>query len=162
YNWGFPDIVVGAGAVWAINPDRTVSRIDPDTGRRVARIDVVADRIAAGREGVWFLSGAAVTRIDPRTNTVGQTVHVGTRATSAIAVGAGKVWVTADQEGVVWRIEPGPSPVTSTIDVGAGVTYLAYGAGALWTANYMDGIVTRIDPRRGAVTAREPIAAAQA
>ncbi len=162
YNWGYANIAVGAGALWAINPDRTVSRIDLDTGRRVATIDVVAERIAAGREGVWFISEADVTRIDPRTNTPGQTIRVGTRATSAIAVGGGKIWVTADQEGVVWRIEPGPSPVTSTIDVGLGVTYTAYGAGALWTANYLHGIVTRIDPRSGKVTATTPIAAVQA
>ncbi len=56
-----------------------------------------------------------------------------------IAVGGGYVWVTAEQEGLLWRIEPGPHPVTRTIDVGAGVTYVAYGAGAVWTANYVDG-----------------------
>jgi ABC-type branched-subunit amino acid transport system substrate-binding protein len=161
FNWGFADIAVGAGAVWAIDPDHTVSRIDLDTGRLAATFDVTADRIAAGREGVWFVREDAVTRIDPRTNRVAETIRLPTRSTSAIAVGAGKVWVTADQEGVVWRIEPGPSPVQSTIDVGVGVTYVAFGAGALWTANYLDGTVTRIDPRSGKVTAREPIAAAQ-
>ena len=77
-------------------------------------------------------------------------------------MGAGKIWVTAQQEGVVWRIEPGPSPVTSTIDVGVGVTYIAFGAGAVWTANYVDGTVTRIDPDTNHVTARIPIGAAQA
>ena len=72
-NWGFPQVAVGAGAVWAINDDRTVSRIDADSGRRVARIVVDAATIAAGREGVWFISAddtRAVTRIDPRTNRV--------------------------------------------------------------------------------------------
>jgi hypothetical protein len=162
FNWGFADIAVGAGAVWALNPDHTVSRIDPRTGKLLATIDVDADRIAAGTEGVWFLAGPTVTRIDPRTNRVGQRIRLGTRATTAIAVGAGNVWVTADQEGVVWRVEPGPSPVTSTIDVGVGATYVAFGAGALWTANYVDGTVVRIDPRTGDVTARAPIGAAQA
>ena len=33
---GFPMIAVGDGAVWAINPDQTISRIDPATGRLVA------------------------------------------------------------------------------------------------------------------------------
>ena len=53
----------------------------------------------------------------------------------------------------MWRIEPGPSPVARTIDVGVGVTYVAYGAGAVWAANYVDGTVSRIDPRTNEVTA---------
>jgi branched-chain amino acid transport system substrate-binding protein len=72
------------------------------------------------------------------------------------------VWVTAEQEGLLWRIEPGPSPVTRSIDVGVGVTYVAYGAGAVWTANYIDGIVTRVDPATARVTSRARIGAAQA
>jgi len=162
FNWGFPDIAVGAGAVWALNPDHTVTRIDPDTGKLVATIDVDADKIAAGTEGIWFLKGSVVTQIDPRTNQVGQKIRIGTKAGTAIAVGAGKIWVTAQQEGVVWRIEPGPSPVTSTINVGVGVTYISFGAGAVWTANYIDGTLARIDPRTNEVTARVPIGAAQA
>jgi ABC-type branched-subunit amino acid transport system substrate-binding protein/DNA-binding beta-propeller fold protein YncE len=165
FNWGFPDIAVGDGAVWAVNPDGTVSRIDPDTGRLVEVIDVVAGgSIAAGKEGVWFVDdeGPAVVRIDPRTNRHGQRIPVGAQDITGIAVGAGSVWTTAEREGVVWRVEPGPSPVTRTIDVGPGVTYIAYGAGAVWAANFIDGTVSKIDPRTNSVTARIPIGAAQA
>ena len=52
----------------------------PTTGKLVATIDVDADKIAAGEEGVWFLKGSVVTRIDPRTNRVGQTIRIGTKA----------------------------------------------------------------------------------
>ena len=54
---GFPQIAVGAGAVWARNPDGTVSRIDPKTGERETTIKtgVAPSTIAAGKEGVWFL-----------------------------------------------------------------------------------------------------------
>jgi branched-chain amino acid transport system substrate-binding protein len=147
-NWGFPQIAVGAGAVWAINPDRTVTRIDPDSGRRIATIDVDAATIAAGKEGVWFIGGSdtqSVTRIDPSTNRVGQTIQVGTHNLSAIDVGAGSVWASAEGEGLLWRIEPGRSPVTRTIDVGVGTTFVSFGGGAVWTANYVDGTVARID-----------------
>ena len=72
------------------------------------------------------------------------------------------MWVTAEQEGLLWRIEPGPNPATRSIDVGVGVTYVAYGAGAVWTANYVDGIVTRVDPAKARVTSRTRIGAAQA
>ena len=147
-NWGFPQIAVGAGAVWAINDDRTVSRIDPDTGRRVATIAVDAATIAAGREGVWFISAddtRSVTRIDPSTNRVGQKIPVGAQNLSAVAVGAGHVWATAAGDGVVWQIDPGRPPVARDIEVGVGTRFLSFGAGAIWTANYIDGTVSRID-----------------
>jgi hypothetical protein len=59
FNWGHPHIVVAAGAVWARNPDHTVSRIDPKTGRLVATIDIEADSIAADDDGVWAVNGTA-------------------------------------------------------------------------------------------------------
>ena len=83
-----------------------------------------------------------------------QTIPIGANSLPAIAVGAGSVWATAENEGLVWRIEPGERPVTRTIDVGVGVSYIAFGEGAVWTANYMDGTVSRIDPRTNAVTDR--------
>jgi len=155
-NTGYPQIAVGAGGVWARNPDAGISRIDPETGELVATIDVSAATVAAGQEGVWFVpwDRPAVRRIDPRTNRVVQTIPIGANALPAIAVGAGSVWATAEDEGVVWRIEPGPRPIPKPIEVGVGVGYIAFGDGAVWAANYIDGTVSRIDPRTNAVTAR--------
>jgi ABC-type branched-subunit amino acid transport system substrate-binding protein/DNA-binding beta-propeller fold protein YncE/predicted Ser/Thr protein kinase len=161
FNWGRPDIVVAAGAVWARNPDHTVSRIDPETGKLVATIDVEASSIAAGDEGVWVVNGSAVTRIDPRTNRVGRTIRLAGEDPSGIAVGAGKVWVPVERDGVVWQIEPGPVPVKRSIAVGVGVDYIAFGAGAVWAGNYIDETVSRIDPRTNEVT-RVPVGAVQA
>jgi ABC-type branched-subunit amino acid transport system substrate-binding protein/DNA-binding beta-propeller fold protein YncE len=160
FNWGHPDIVVGAGAVWTHNPDHTVSRIDPDTGTLVETFDVEAEELAAGEEGVWVVSGSDVTRIDPRTNRVGQTIRLGSDAAS-VAVGAGKVWVPSARDGVVWRIEPGREPITRSIAVGVGVEYIAFGAGAVWAGNYIDGTLSRIDPRTNAIT-QVPVGAVQA
>ena len=162
-NWGFPQIAVGAGAVWAINPDRTVSRIDAETGKREATIDVDAATIAAGKEGVWFIDADdsfAVTPIDPSNNGVGRPIRVGAQNLSAVAVGAGYVWASAQGDGVVWRIEPGRSPIYRTIDVGVGVTFVAYDAGAVWAANYSDGTVARIDVETNDVEAT-PVGAVQ-
>ena len=161
---GLPRIAVGAGAVWAINPDGSVSRIDPATGRLVARIDVESGglTIAAGNEGVWVPDDSSVRRIDPRTNRVSERIPVGTQDIWGLAVGAGSVWATARREGLLWRIEPGRDPVTRTIDVGVGVTFVSFGAGAAWTGNYIDGVVSRIDPGSNTVTARTSIGAPQA
>ena len=54
-NGGFSQIAVGAGGVWATGGG-AVARIDPDTGRLLATVDADAYRLAAGREGVWYLS----------------------------------------------------------------------------------------------------------
>jgi YVTN family beta-propeller protein len=161
---GFPGIAVGAGAVWAINPDQTISRIDPKTGRRVATVDARASTIAAGDAGVWFVDAdrPAVTQIDPRTNRVGQTISAGANVLLGIAVGAGSVWATGENEGLVWRIDPGPHPVTRSIDTGAGVSFITFGDGMVWAANWVDGKVSRIDPHTNAVTATVPIGASQA
>jgi ABC-type branched-subunit amino acid transport system substrate-binding protein len=162
-NWGFPQIAVGAGAVWVINPDRTVSKIDPDTGRRVATIDVDAATIAAGKEGVWVIRAddtVALAPIDPRTNRVGRSIRVGAQSLSAVAVGGGYVWASAEGDGLVWRIEPGRNPITRTINVGVGVTFLAFDSGAIWTANYNDGTVSRIDVETEDVEAT-PVGAVQ-
>ena len=77
----------------------------------MARIDVDALTLAAGREGVWFLSGdetRLVGSIDPRTNRLGQKIKVGAQHLSALAVGDGAVWASAEGDGLVWRIDPGP------------------------------------------------------
>ena len=112
---GFPRLAVGEGSVWAINPDGTVSRIDPASGEIVAKISAPqngARTIAAGDAGVWVLGlQNAMTRIDPRTNRLEEPIEVGTNFLSGIAVGGGSVWATSE-EGQLWRVEPGPRPLT--------------------------------------------------
>ena len=148
-------IAVGAGAVWAANPDGSVSRIDAETGRIVATIDTDASAwtIAAGDGGVWFLGSdepsTAVTRIDPRRNRVTRRIPVGASNLAGVAVGAGSVWAAASDEGVVWRIDPGRPPLLRTIDVGKGVSFVAFGEGAR-----LDGQLHRRHGRPASIPAR--------
>jgi branched-chain amino acid transport system substrate-binding protein len=128
----------------------------------VGTVDAQTNTIAAGAEGVWVLTANGVARIDPSTDRLGKPIGIGAPNTKGIAVGGGSVWVTDDQEGLLWRIEPGPHPVERTIDVGPGAFFVAYGAGAVWVANFIDGTVSRIDQRTNQVTARVPIGAPQA
>ena len=93
---------------------------------------------------------------------MGRTIPVGASNLMGVAVGGGSVWAAADQEGVVWRIIPERSPVTRTIDVGRGVTFVTFGEGAAWTGNYVDGTVARVDPGTSKVTARASVGAPQA
>jgi DNA-binding SARP family transcriptional activator/ABC-type branched-subunit amino acid transport system substrate-binding protein len=150
---GVSGIAVTSAAVWAIDPDGSIARIDPGTGSVVARVPArQATAIASGDAGVWFLtttaSGSpAVARVDTRTNSVGQVIPVQTSGLVGIAVGGGVVWASDPYDGVVWRIEPGPEPVVRTLGLGFGVTQLAFGDGALWVAGVASGTVTRLDPK---------------
>jgi ABC-type branched-subunit amino acid transport system substrate-binding protein/DNA-binding beta-propeller fold protein YncE len=159
---GYPGIAIGDGAVWAVNPRDSISRIDPRSGRVTGEVKAETGRIAGGKEGVWFVSGNSVTRINARTNRPGQRIESGSLELEGIAVGAGSVWATAEADGLVWRFEPGPDPIARSIDVGSGSGYIAFGAGAVWVANYTDGTVSRIDPRTNRVTSRRPIGPVQA
>ncbi len=154
---GLPQIAIGASAVWAIGPDDSVYRIDPQTLRVVARIptDPRPSTIAAGPEGVWFLNflNTDVTRIDPATNRISDKVRVNSDFLAGIAVGAGAVWVTSPQDGLLRRIEPGPQPREISISATPGVWYVAFGSNAVWTGSYSAGAVTRVDARTNATTA---------
>jgi YVTN family beta-propeller protein len=161
---GVPMIAVGAGAVWAINPDNTISRLDPASGRRVAvvRAPEEVEAIAAGDAGVWVISGLnTISRIDPRTNRMRKAIELGSNRLFGIAVGGGAVWATSE-EGVLWRVEPGQPPIERTIEVGAGVRYVAFGDRAVWVANWNDSTVSRVDPATNQVAARVSVGAAQA
>ena len=158
---GVSQLAVGAGAVWAINPDRSVSRIDPDSGTRVATVRMTAgSAIAAGDAGVWALDdeGPTAVQIDPRTNKVRRRIELATDGLTGLAVGAGSVWATDLEAGLLWRIDPRPDPITRTIDVGFGVTAVAYGDGAVWVTNFVRDEIVRIDARSNKVTARIALA----
>ena len=157
-------IAVTADAVWVVNPDRTVSRIDPRTNRLVARLDDVnAESVAAGSEGVWVVepsgdrgSAPGIARIDPSSNRVARRVAVQAESLTAMAVGAGSVWVADPFGGSVWRVNPVPQSVLRQIPLELGVRGVAFGAGRVWVTNEVTGTVQAIDPRtnRASVVAR--------
>jgi ABC-type branched-subunit amino acid transport system substrate-binding protein len=160
WDLGLTQLVVGDGAVWARDPDGSVARIDPGSGRVVARVPGDVNRLAAGDAGVWAEVGNAVARIDPATNRLQRRIVTPAWNAAGIAVGAGAVWVTGDAEGKLWRIDPETRSIT-TIDVGAGALYVGYGAGAVWTASLLAGQVARVDARTNQVTARLTVPAPQ-
>ena len=148
-------IAVTSDAVWAVNPDASVSLVDPaanEVSKVVRRLD--AGAVAAGDEGVWTLGlDSSLARIDPATASVDKRIRVAANTLSAIAVGAGAVWAASPYDGTVWRVDPEPRVVQRTIDVGTGVTDMAYGLGSVWALNSLRGTVSRIDPETNRVVA---------
>jgi branched-chain amino acid transport system substrate-binding protein len=144
-------LAVTRDAVWVINPDLTVSRIDPRTNRVVARVrGVAAENIAAGDGGVWIVDdGERIAEIDPGSNAVARRIKVDAESLATLTVGAGSVWVTDPVGGTVTRIEPAPDPdevVQRTIPLDTWVGGIDFGDGAVWATNEIADKVYRIDP----------------
>jgi branched-chain amino acid transport system substrate-binding protein len=131
-----------------VNPDLSVSRIDPRTNRVVTGVaGVRALSIAAGEGEVWIVNDRGeVVEIDPRTNAASKAIPVAAESLTALAVAAGAVWVADPLGGSVWRIDPDPEPILRTIPLEVGVGGVAFGEGAVWATNEISDEVYRIDP----------------
>jgi ABC-type transport system substrate-binding protein/streptogramin lyase len=64
---------------------------------------------------------------------------------TAMAYGAGAVWVVSSSDGRVIRVDPVAHRVTETIPVGRAPDGIAVTAGDVWVANGGDGTVSRIN-----------------
>ena len=96
-------------------------------------------------------------RVDPTSHRVVAKFSLGNDP-SAIATGAGGVWVTDATDNTVTRLDPASDgAVTGTTSVGEGPTAVAVGAGAVWVANTQDDTVSRVDPRTATVTDTIPV-----
>ncbi len=148
-------IAVGDGAVWVVNPDRTVSRIDPQTNHVVATVrSSRANTLAVGEHTVWVVNvDSSVSEIDPATNEVRATVQIPANSLTGAAVGAGSLWATDPVGGAVWRVDPhGSRLIMRTIPVEFGAAGIAFGKGAVWVSNGVQGTLTRVDPQTNRVT----------
>ena len=152
-------ITAGYGSLWYASGERTITRIDPRTGRVTARIRPVSTgesdgAITAGAGSVWVAGpsqGSPLTRIDPRTNDVLARIAVSKFRSGGAVVAGGDVWVADVGGDHVWRIDPSRNVPVSTTPVGVAPLGVAAGHGSVWVANAGDGTVSRIDPVSGRV-----------
>jgi YVTN family beta-propeller protein len=171
---GYGGLVVGEGAVWAMNDaTSTLTRIDPQTNAVAASITVnavkecprfVCGELAVGDGAVWIprASDNAVSRIDVANNKVVATIPVGPRPT-ATAVTPGAVWVANAGGPTVSRIDPATNDVVATIRIGqaraaSDRANMTVAAGAIWVTVPNLRSVVRIDPATNKVTGRLKLA----
>ena len=141
-------IAVTPDAVWVINPDLTVSRIDPRSNRIVAQVRKVrAQNIATGDGDVWITEGNTVTEIDSATNVVARRLTLDAGDLVDLAVGGGAVWATEPEGGNVWRVDTAGRLAARAVPLERWVAGLAYGEGAVWATNEIADEIHRIDPR---------------
>jgi YVTN family beta-propeller protein len=150
-----------AGAVWVVgstptSPSVTVRRIDPrfDNIAGETRIGNVVPggpgSVATQGDAVWVApSSGLLSRLSPVGARSVQQVDPNAGPT-AVAVGAGAVWVTDSDANTVTRIDP--TGLVTPIPVGHGPSAIAIGAGGIWVADTLDDTVVRIDPSTRAVT----------
>jgi YVTN family beta-propeller protein len=130
-----------------------VGAFDPATGKISAEVlleGAAPAQVAAGSGSLWVVSPSSetVSRIDPATEHVVQTIDVG-GGPSGIAYGGRAVWVANSLDGTVSRIDPGTNRVVATIPIGNIPTAVAAGFGSIWITNAGDLSVTRLDARTG-------------
>jgi DNA-binding SARP family transcriptional activator len=89
--------------------------------------------------------------IDAHSNKVIGTAPAGVRP-SAVAIGAGSVWVVNIDDKTMLRIDPQSRSLQRTIPLTATPTGVAVGFGAVWVANGIAGSVSRVDPGTDDVT----------
>jgi YVTN family beta-propeller protein len=92
-----------------------------------------------------------VTRVDPQTNLIVETIPVG-KAPRFVAAGLGAVWTLNQGDGSVTRIDPKTNKVVATIEVGVpgGGGEIAAGEGSVWVTAFQYPL-SRIDPATNTV-----------
>jgi YVTN family beta-propeller protein len=120
---------------------------------------VVAAAVVLGRTDGSSVTVApnAVAFIDPATNRVDATVQVGIRP-SAVAYGAGSLWVANLDDRAVTRIDPETRTVVRTIPLNASPDALAVGEDAVWVVNGRLGVLYRLDPAFNSVSGSRTLA----
>lgn len=142
-----------AGAPPATAESNSLAIFDPQSGRLVADPSVGATptQVAYGEGAYWVTNadGDSVSKIDPGTDAVVDTIPAVGSSPSGIAIGNGSVWVANSLGGTVARINATTDGVVQRIPVGNGPVGIVYAAGAVWVANTADETVTRIDASTG-------------
>jgi YVTN family beta-propeller protein len=138
-------VVVPPNFVAAIDPEKNeVTSIILQTGIRPGPV-------AGGEGSVWVanLDGKSLTRVDPATSEVADTIPL-PATPAAITVGRGAVWVVNARLGTLYRVdprfgraEPLELGVRSIRHAGAGVDV---GEGSVWAA-FGESVLARVDPR---------------
>lgn len=162
-NAGFP--AIGHGSIWLTVPElgrldlpNSLWRLDPKTGRVIARIGIGPDPLPPLIDGryIWIVSLNGLSRIDVRTQEVLMVVPSTGPGVGpwGVAAGAGSVWM-GQQYGEVWRIDPETAKPTAKIPLDGPPRGLATGGGLVWVTT--ETSLLSIDPATNEVARMVPL-----
>lgn len=135
----------GEGAVWALDGEGNLTKIDPLSGRAVATFNVGAGSgLAVGAGAVWAADNLQdeISKIDPETGDVIATIDLAS-APDVITFFGGKLWAIDTRAATVTPIDASTLQPGRSIGVAKGPRAMAGGLGSIWVAS--SGAVTRID-----------------
>jgi len=149
-----------SSGVWVTDAAGRVSLIDPqyNSVSSVRQLSAAAGSFAGGLvwpmlaafRSIWIVDpDGYVLRFDANFGRLRGSVDVGNEP-SAIAAGAGSVWVANGADGTVTRIDP-VTLLATTFPVGHGPSAIAVDNSGVWVANGGDDAVVRVDPETDAV-----------
>jgi YVTN family beta-propeller protein len=145
----------GGGSEQQLIEGNALAMLSTISGRPIAStpLDAAPTRIASGAGSVWVshVDTGTISRVDPVSRTVRQTIRVGD-GPFGVAVSAGDVWVANSLDGTVSRVDPATSTVVQTIAVGAQPSAVATSGRTVWVANRGDDTLVRLDAVTGRVT----------
>lgn len=99
---GVSDAVVGGGAVWALDPDGDLLKIDPEESL-VSGITPLGPpgprEIEFGTGAVWIASVDTLARVNPATGDVSSSLEAGPYGAQDLAVGERYVWTVGPGDG---------------------------------------------------------------
>ena len=149
------------GSVWSPScKDHAVTRIDPTTGKVIAKIPVEPANseggITSGDGSVWIVTKpSTLVRIDPSTNAVVKSYPLPSESQNPL-FSDGFIWVSSYGHDQLLKVDPASGTVLVAIPVGPKPRFLAAGAGSIWTLNQGDGSVSRVDASTGKLLATIP------
>lgn len=157
---GVPDFLAADGeAMWILNTDK-VEKFLPASDKPVFSIPVpgACGAMAIGFRSIWVVSCSkqAVYRIDKQSGKILAVIATSIADPDgeiSIAAGDDAVWVPADSNGLLNRIDPVSNTVSAKIKVLAGSYCAVAGYGSIWISNTKNNSVQRIDPVRRKVIA---------
>jgi len=150
-------IAATADSIWLTSDMKGIlSRIDPETNRVVAQIDVPKGSsvtVVGEDNAVWVVSTteSLVVRIDPQTNLITDRIQVGPNPRFT-TVGGGALWTLNQGDGTVSRVDTKARKLVTNIEVGVpgGGGEIAFGAGRVWVTVF-EIPLTEIDPETNKV-----------
>ena len=150
----------------------------------VVKVGVRPGIPATTSHAVWVpnTGDGTVSKIDPASNRVVATLHIGNQLAfyhrdceakgsvhsfmvtsfhvrdcdlpSSLAGGAGSLWVAKNDDQAVWRINPSTDQVIARVPVGLVPFDMAASESAVWVTGYWTDQLVRIDPATNTVVAR--------
>jgi len=158
-------VLVTKDAIWiAGTKPYSVQRIDPRTNSIVANVTlngVACSGLEFGFGSVWVplcATQPALVRISTLTNKIAATLPIAPAGPEGgITASSDSIWIVADKNGTLSRIDPATNQVRQTISIPAGSYNPLFANGIIWVSGFDADVVTAVDASSGNILGSVPV-----